>query len=202
MDSSRIRLARKTAKMTQAELADRIEVNRATVSKYETGEIMPSVEMLGHISDALGCDIEYLLGYSENMRQTPEDKALVEAVKRGDARTVEKLMGLEQGTITSLEKNKPIIVNTTLDPEWQRANQINRNGAAPQEEMLEYSELFLQSIEKSRSCIAEMKERLEKITRCVATLNEEGLQRALEFVSDLAEIPKYRYPTDPNEDRE
>ena len=114
MDSSRIRLARKTAKMTQAELADRIEVNRATVSKYETGEIMPSVEMLGHISDALGCDIEYLLGYSENMRQTPEDKALVEAVKRGDARTVEKLMGLEQGTITSLEKNKTIIVNKEI----------------------------------------------------------------------------------------
>ena len=59
MYANRIKHARKVAKMTQSDLAKLLDVNRATISKYETGEIVPSIEMLGYISNALDCDVEY-----------------------------------------------------------------------------------------------------------------------------------------------
>jgi len=40
----RIRAARRGAGMTQAQLAELVGVNRATISKYEHNEIEPSVE--------------------------------------------------------------------------------------------------------------------------------------------------------------
>ena len=49
MYANRIKHARKVAKMTQSDLAKLLDVNRATISKYETGEIVLSIEMLGYI---------------------------------------------------------------------------------------------------------------------------------------------------------
>ena len=48
-----IREARKAAKITQAELAAKLGINRATLSKYESGSIEPSVPQLKKIAQAL-----------------------------------------------------------------------------------------------------------------------------------------------------
>ncbi len=48
-----IRKARKDAGLTQEELASRIGVNRATLSKYENGDIEPSISQLTKIAEAL-----------------------------------------------------------------------------------------------------------------------------------------------------
>ena len=50
---SRIRSFRKLRKMTLQQLADAISKSRATVSKYETGEIALDVQTLYEISVAL-----------------------------------------------------------------------------------------------------------------------------------------------------
>ena len=50
---TRIRNYRKMKKMTLQELADRIYKSRATVSKYETGEIVLDVETLSRIAEVL-----------------------------------------------------------------------------------------------------------------------------------------------------
>ena len=56
-----IREARKSLHMTQAELADKLEVNRATLSKYETGEIIPPLKQLEKLADVLKISAEDLL---------------------------------------------------------------------------------------------------------------------------------------------
>lgn len=62
MKDNKLREIRKAAKFTQEQLANELGVNRATVSKYETGEISPSVEQLIKICNILDVSFEELLG--------------------------------------------------------------------------------------------------------------------------------------------
>ena len=50
MEQNRIKAIRKAARITQEELAEKLSVNRATVSKYENGDISLSLEMLRKIA--------------------------------------------------------------------------------------------------------------------------------------------------------
>lgn len=69
---SRIRNYRKTQKMTLQQLADKIHKSRATVSKYENGEITLDVETLYEISIALDVEMNQLTDYRvENSQPTP-----------------------------------------------------------------------------------------------------------------------------------
>lgn len=62
MDYFGIRRARKSCRMTQEELAEALGVNRATISKYETGGINPSVMQLKKISEILNVPFSDLTG--------------------------------------------------------------------------------------------------------------------------------------------
>lgn len=48
--------------MTQQELADKLGINRATVSSYETSALYPSVEVLIQICRFFSVSADYLLG--------------------------------------------------------------------------------------------------------------------------------------------
>ena len=56
--------------MKQSELAESLNVNAVTVSRYETGERGLDVETICRLCDIFGCTADYLLGRSD--RQTPE----------------------------------------------------------------------------------------------------------------------------------
>lgn len=53
MDPEKMRKLRKSAGLTQEDLAKTLGVNRATVSKYENGLITPSIDQLEAIANAL-----------------------------------------------------------------------------------------------------------------------------------------------------
>lgn len=59
----RIKAARKAAKMSQTELANRINKTLRTVQKYESGEIVPSIDMIGQIAEVLGVLPFQLIAY-------------------------------------------------------------------------------------------------------------------------------------------
>ena len=63
MDFQRIRQARKAAGITQEELAHILGINRATLSKYESGVIEPSISQLISIASALNTSLPELLGF-------------------------------------------------------------------------------------------------------------------------------------------
>lgn len=60
-----MRIERARNKMTQSDLAMAIGVASATVSAYERGLMMPSVEKIHAMSEALGCTPNDLMGWKE-----------------------------------------------------------------------------------------------------------------------------------------
>lgn len=57
-----IRRARKAAGITQEQLAKSLGINRATLSRYETGEIEPPISQLLNIASILRTSLQELLG--------------------------------------------------------------------------------------------------------------------------------------------
>jgi transcriptional regulator with XRE-family HTH domain len=47
---------------SQSDLADKSEVSRVMIGKYERGEAIPSVDAAKKIADALGVSLDYLVG--------------------------------------------------------------------------------------------------------------------------------------------
>ncbi len=60
---SRIRLYRKAKKLTLLELSEKIHKSKATLSKYETGDITIDIETLFDIADVLGVKVQQLIDY-------------------------------------------------------------------------------------------------------------------------------------------
>ena len=61
----KIRKYRKAAKVSQEDLAEKLGINRATVSKYETGAISPTIDQAQKIADILGITLAELLGMDQ-----------------------------------------------------------------------------------------------------------------------------------------
>lgn len=58
----RLRAARKHRGLSQLEVANRIGLNHANISLFETGERKPSFDNLRALADALDVTIDYILG--------------------------------------------------------------------------------------------------------------------------------------------
>ena len=52
---------RKLHQMSQEELADRIQVSRQTLSKYETGESLPDIEKCKRLADVFNVTVLSLI---------------------------------------------------------------------------------------------------------------------------------------------
>ncbi|MBQ3099969.1 MAG: helix-turn-helix domain-containing protein [Clostridia bacterium] len=61
--SSFIRQKRKDLRFTQDELANKLCVSKATISKWELAQCYPDITMLPNIAELFGCSIDELLGY-------------------------------------------------------------------------------------------------------------------------------------------
>ena len=66
MLGEKIKLYRENKKMTQLEIAEYLGVKPATISKYESGTLEPSIESLKKISELFGISIDDLLKDEEN----------------------------------------------------------------------------------------------------------------------------------------
>ncbi len=60
----RIRELRDEKKLTQLQLALKLEVSQETISGYEIGKAMPPAEMLIKLSEHLCASVDYILGIS------------------------------------------------------------------------------------------------------------------------------------------
>lgn len=60
----RIRQAREHAGLTQEKLAETIGVSRTAISRWESGEIDPTIDHLIHLAQQLNVSADYLLGIS------------------------------------------------------------------------------------------------------------------------------------------
>ena len=58
---NKIAKKRKDLGMTQVEFAEKMNVTRQTVSRWEAGAVMPDIEKIGDIAELLGVSCDYLL---------------------------------------------------------------------------------------------------------------------------------------------
>jgi len=78
--AARIRQRREALKMTQSELADLIDKDYKSISRYEIGERVPSAVVLGELALTLGVTSDWLLGISDKMMPdgiTREEQELI-----------------------------------------------------------------------------------------------------------------------------
>ena len=78
---------RKMKKMTQEDLADKLGVSRQTISKWETGDSIPDMEMGMKLADILQVSLDELMNYSSvkySMPVPPKGKHAFGIVKVGD----------------------------------------------------------------------------------------------------------------------
>lgn len=71
---------RKTADMTQSELADRLNLTRQAVSRYETGDSFPDISILVLIADIFGVTTDSLISAGE---PTHGESLILSSVVRG-----------------------------------------------------------------------------------------------------------------------
>ena len=57
-----IKRARKSAKMTQQQVADIINTSRSNITKYETGALEPNLETIGLLAELYNVSTDWLLG--------------------------------------------------------------------------------------------------------------------------------------------
>lgn len=71
MFKDNLMMLRKTRGMTQEELAEKIDVSRQTLSKYETGESLPDVEKSRLIAEVFDVTLDELVNYEGGETRLP-----------------------------------------------------------------------------------------------------------------------------------
>jgi transcriptional regulator with XRE-family HTH domain len=70
MFSQRLKMARKTKRLTQSEFASRLGISTPTVSSWERGQSFPTVGVLVKIARELEVSLDYLVGLVEDPMET------------------------------------------------------------------------------------------------------------------------------------
>lgn len=84
MLSEKIRELRRKSGLSQEELADKLNVSRQAVSKWETGATVPTTETLVELADYFGVSLDFLLrdDYSPELPESPSAPKKHSAAKR------------------------------------------------------------------------------------------------------------------------
>ena len=59
---------REQAKLTQEDIAYKLNIDRSAIAKWETGEAMPRADKLPQLSQILGCTIDELFACPKKKR--------------------------------------------------------------------------------------------------------------------------------------
>ena len=59
--------------LSQKELTDRLNINRSTYARYETSSSQPDYDTLKKLADFFEVTTDYILGRSDNPKQTEEE---------------------------------------------------------------------------------------------------------------------------------
>lgn len=104
MEFSRVlRETRKRADWSQAEMAEKLGISRASLSLYETGKQTPGLDVLDALHQVTGAPLDYLMGYTDNYTS--------------ETLGVDKKIGLSTKSIETLSQNADLqkMVNHLLE---------------------------------------------------------------------------------------
>lgn len=134
---TKIARKRKDLGMTQSEFAERLNVTRQTVGRWETGAILPDIEKIADIAGILGVSCDYLL---RDEVGDPEEAAAPAAVSR--------LLRAAEGRRVKLDflegAEEPSLINQVctlagFEGAWMRVTVST--GSAPGEKLIPVSSI-------------------------------------------------------------
>jgi len=79
---------------SQTDLANKSEVSRVMIGKYERGEAIPSIEAAKKIADALDVSLDYLVGEGKNASFDKKTVERIEEIQTLDLSTKNILFNL------------------------------------------------------------------------------------------------------------
>lgn len=145
---NQIRQARKAAGLTQEQLATLLGINRATLSRYENGEIDPPTSQIKRIAKVLDISLSELVGTPENIQKATFEK-LQETSRIAQEKATspwEKQRKLMQTIMAYSEAQQLAELNNAVE-EQDRANRIEalnriyeKLNSSCQEKVLGYAE--------------------------------------------------------------
>jgi transcriptional regulator with XRE-family HTH domain len=82
VNADRIRQARVDARLTQDELARKLETSQRNIVRWEKGENQPRIEKLGAIAEATGHEVGYFLSSEDEDEEAADPVAsLMDAIR-------------------------------------------------------------------------------------------------------------------------
>ena len=85
MLSERLKSLRLEAKITQKEIADKLEIGQGTYARYEKGDRKPTGEILNKLANFFNVSTDYLLGNTDNKNSTKFEDDLEESLNTARA---------------------------------------------------------------------------------------------------------------------
>lgn len=74
----RLTEVRKDKKLSQDELAKKLDMQGAVIGRYERDEVKPSIEVAAKIAQALGVSLDYLVGNTDMLLEADVIKRILE----------------------------------------------------------------------------------------------------------------------------
>lgn len=68
--ATNVKIARESAKMTQQEVADKLNTSRSNITKYELGTLEPKIETIGLMAELYNVSTDWLFGIKKQTRRT------------------------------------------------------------------------------------------------------------------------------------
>ena len=97
---------RQEKRLTQEELAIKINSSRSNIANYENNNNMPSVEILNRLSEIFDVSVDYLLGKSETIKLSDEDIAFIKSIKQLDETNKMIIRNTMEALFDKQEKNE------------------------------------------------------------------------------------------------
>ncbi|RZI50274.1 helix-turn-helix transcriptional regulator [Aeribacillus composti] len=95
----RLKKLRESKRLSQQQLADKLNINRSTYARYELGQTQPDFETLEKLADFFEVSIDYLLGRTDDPSNKYSDyPTLIKEDEKDIAKDLEKIINsLENG---------------------------------------------------------------------------------------------------------
>ena len=125
----KIATVRKNIGMTQIEFADKLSVTRQTISRWESGSVMPDIDKIPDIASILGVSCDYLLiDENENQEQTSEKQSSVSVGKLlKDIKGKKVKLNFSDGE-EDIDLYDLIITVVDFEGNWMKASATTKKG--------------------------------------------------------------------------
>lgn len=110
----RLKKLRIESGLSQQDIADKLNISRSSIGKYETGAAYPDVEKLILLAELYNCSVDYLLGiFDDNPILNKEELDLIQNYRLLDERgktVVKSVINIEREQLNKDNDNKKATV--------------------------------------------------------------------------------------------